>query len=73
MAEFTQEQLFQWHVANPNLLRTLAERLNDYSIFVRVGCSLTDTPEEEGSIGLDCDRAAHLLDSLADVIEESKE
>ncbi len=65
----TQEQAFDHHVANPNLFRTLAKRLNEYSIFTKVaGYSM-----EEGEIGPDCARAALLFMALADVVEESRE
>ena len=63
------EQAFEHYVANPNLFRTLAKRLNEYAIFAKVA----GYPMEEGEIGPDCTRASLLFEALADVVEESKE
>ncbi len=63
----TPEQAFEHHVANPNLFRALATRLEEYSIYTKVA----GFPMEEGSIGPDCARAALLFTALADVVEES--
>ena len=63
------EQAFEHHVANPNLFRTLAERLNDFAIY----CKVAGYEMEEGDIGPDCARAAVLFTALADVVEESRE
>ena len=68
-AHMTPEQAFEHHVANPNLFRSLATRLAEYSIF----CKMAGYLMEEGEIGPDCARAALLFSALADVAEESKD
>ena len=62
-------QAFEHHIANPNLFRSLATRLDNFSIFAKIA----DYPMDEGEIGPDCARAALLFRAMADVVEESKE
>ena len=62
-------QAFEHHVANPNLFRTLATRLEEYSIFAK----FAGFPMEEGEIGPDCARSSLLLRAMANVVEESRE
>ncbi len=62
-------QAFDHHVAHPNLFRSLATRLEEYSIFAK----LAGFPMEEGEIGPDCARTALLLRAMATVVEESRE
>ncbi len=69
MVDISPEQAFEHHVANPNLLRSLSQRLAEFAVFAKI-CGW---PMEEGEIGPDCARAAFLFTALADVVEESRE
>lgn len=66
-------QAFEHHVQSPNLFRSLARRLAEFAIYMKVSSALGDVAMEEGSIGPDCARASLLFTALADVTEEAKE
>ena len=67
------EQAFQHYIHNPNLFRTLARRLSEYAIYVKVSSSYVDAPVEEGTIGPDGALAVLLLIAMADIAEEGKD
>ena len=65
-------QLFEHYTTNPNLFRTLAQRLSEFAIYVKVSNQMAEAPADEG-IGPDIARAALLLTMLAYVVEETKD
>ena len=73
IATMSPEQVFDYYTINPNLFRSLARRLSEYSVYIKVGSALVDAPTEEGTIGPDCALTAILLIAMANVVEESKE
>ncbi len=56
---------------NPNLFRTLAQRLAEFAIYMKVSLRMIpDAPIEEEGVGPDVARASVLLAGMAEVMEE---
>ena len=63
--------MLEFYAHSPNLFRTLAQRLAEFSIYMKVSLRMVpEAPIEEESIGPDVARASVLLTGMAEVIEE---
>lgn len=66
--------VIDFYAANPNLFRTLGQRLAEFAIYMKVSLRMMpDVPIEDDGIGPDVARASVLLVAMADVVEEGSD